>query len=137
VIDVVRGPRRAALLFIFVTALLDSPALGVVIPVLPALITSFVGGDTARAAGIVGDFGMIWAAMQFVASPLLGAVSDRVGRRPVILLSNFGLGLDYILTALAPTLGLLFVGRVISGITAASFSTAGAYIADVAPPEKG
>ena len=130
------GPRRAALSFIFITVLLDVLALGVIIPVLPALVASFVGGDLVRAAGIVGDFGMIWAAMQFVASPLLGAVSDRFGRRPVILLSNFGLGLDYVLMALAPTLGLLFIGRVISGITAASLTTAGAYIADVTPPEK-
>ena len=111
-------------------------ALGIVIPVAPRLIESFVGGDTATAAEWVGVFGTAWALMQFICSPLLGALSDRFGRRPVILLSNFGLGLDYILMALAPTLGWLFVGRVISGITGASFTTAGAYIADVTPPEK-
>ena len=88
------------------------------------------------AAEIFGVFGTAWALMQFVFSPVLGALSDRYGRRPVILLSYFGLGLDYILMALAPTLRWLFVGRVISGITAASFGTAGAYIADVTPPEK-
>jgi len=131
-----RGPRQAALAFIFVTVLLDGLAIGVVIPVLPMLVAGFLGGDIAQAAETVGDFGLIFAAMQFVASPVVGALSDRIGRRPIILMSNFGLGLDYVLMALAPTLALLFVGRVISGITAASFSTAGAYIADVTPPEK-
>ena len=93
-------------------------------------------GDTARAAEVYGLFGTVWALMQFVFSPVLGALSDRFGRRPVILISNFGLGLDYIVMALAPSLAWLFVGRVLSGITAASFSTAMAYIADVTPPEK-
>ncbi len=127
---------RAALSFIFITVLLDILALGVIIPVLPARVARFAGGDMVRAAGLVGDFGMIWAAMQFIASPLLGAVSDRFGRRPVILLSNFGLGLDYVLMALAPTLGLLFIGRALSGRTAASVTTAGAYVADVTRPEQ-
>jgi DHA1 family tetracycline resistance protein-like MFS transporter len=95
-----------------------------------------MGGNTARAAEIFGVFGTAWALMQFIFSPVLGALSDRFGRRPVILLSNLGLGLDYVLMALAPTLGWLFVGRVISGITASSFSTAGAYVADVTPPER-
>jgi DHA1 family tetracycline resistance protein-like MFS transporter len=107
-----------------------------VIPVLPKLVESFLGGDTGRASEIFGLFGTAWALMQFVFSPLLGALSDRFGRRPVVLVSNFGLGLDYILMALAPTIGWLFVGRVISGISAASVSTAFAYIADVTPPEK-
>ena len=128
--------RRAAVTFIFITVVLDVIALGVVIPVLPTLVESFLGGNTANAARIFGIFGTVWSAMQFVCSPLLGALSDRFGRRPVILLSNFGLGLDYIFMALAPSLGWLFVGRVISGITGASFTTAGAYIADVTPPEK-
>ena len=88
------------------------------------------------AAYIVGVFGTVWALMQFVFSPVLGALSDHYGRRPVVLLSNFGLGLDYIVMALAPTVWWLFVGRVISGVTSASFSTASAYIADVTPPEK-
>jgi DHA1 family tetracycline resistance protein-like MFS transporter len=130
------SPRRAALAFIFVTAVLDMLALGTIIPVLPKLIVSFEGGDTASAAGVMGVFGTVWALMQFVFSPVLGALSDRFGRRPVILLSNLGLGLDYVLMAVAPTLGWLFVGRVVSGITAASIPTAGAYIADVTPPEK-
>jgi DHA1 family tetracycline resistance protein-like MFS transporter len=130
------APRRAALAFIVVTVALDMLALGMIAPVLPKLVESFEGGDTARAARIYGLFGTVWALMQFVFSPVLGALSDRYGRRPVVLLSNLGLGLDYVLMALAPTLGWLFVGRVISGITAASIGTAGAYIADVTPPEK-
>ena len=127
--------RAAAVTFIFVTVVLDVLALGIIVPVLPALVVGFLGGDTAHAARIYGLFGTAWAAMQFVASPFLGALSDRFGRRPVILLSIAGLGLDYVFMALAPTLGWLFVGRVISGFTSASFATAAAYIADVTPPE--
>lgn len=129
-------PRRAALAFIFVTVLLDMMALGMVLPVLPKLVESFTGGDTVRAAEIFGLFGTIWALMQFFFSPVLGGLSDQYGRRPVILISNFGLGLDYVLMAWAPTLSWLFVGRVISGITAASISTSFAYIADVTPPDR-
>jgi MFS transporter, DHA1 family, tetracycline resistance protein len=130
------GGRSAALAFIFVTVVLDVLALGIIIPVLPTLVQSFLGGDTARAAAIYGVFGTVWALMQFVFSPVIGVLSDRFGRRKVILLSNFGLGLDYVVMALAPTLGWLFVGRVISGITGASYTAAGAYIADVTPLEK-
>src|SRR6202165_1184121 len=129
-------PRRAALAFIFVTVVIDVLALGIIIPVLPKLGESFKGGDTASAAQIYGVFGTAWGLMQFLFMPVIGALSDRYGRRPVILISCFGLGCDYFLMALAPNLEWLFVGRVISGITAASFSTAFAYIADVAPPEK-
>jgi len=129
-------PRRAAITFIFVAMVLDIVAFGIVIPVLPQLIKGFVDGDTARAAAWYGVFGTTWAAMQFVCSPFLGALSDRFGRRPVLLVSIFGLGLDYFLMALAPTLTWLFVGRVLSGMTAAGFATASAYIADVTPPEK-
>jgi DHA1 family tetracycline resistance protein-like MFS transporter len=128
--------RRAAVAFIFVTVALDMLALGMVIPVLPKLVESFVGGDTAHASEIFGLFATAWALMQFVFSPLLGALSDRYGRRLMVLVSNFGLGADYILMALAPSLSWLFVGRVISGIAAASVSTGFAYIADVTPPEK-
>ncbi len=127
---------RGAIAFILVTVMLDMLAVAIIIPVLPVLVLGFLGNDTARAAQVFGVFGTAWALMQFVFSPVQGALSDRFGRRPVILLSNFGLGLDYVLMALAPGIGLLFVGRVISGITAASMSTAGAYIADVSPPEK-
>ena len=129
-------PRPAALAFIFVLVVVDVIAMGVVIPVLPKLVEAFEGGDTASAAATYGVFGTAWALMQFLFMPILGAMSDRFGRRPVILISCFGLGLDYFLMALAPNLAWLFVGRVISGITAASFSTAFAYIADVSAPEK-
>jgi len=128
--------RRGAVAFIFVTILLDMFALGLIMPILPKLVESFVANDTASAARIFGLFGTAWALMQFLFSPILGGLSDRFGRRPVVLLSNFGLGLDYVLMALAPSLIWLFVGRVISGITSASVSTAFAYIADITPPER-
>lgn len=112
-------------------------SLGLLIPVLPTLIErEFVNGDTVRAAQVSGWFATTWALMQFIFSPLMGALSDKFGRRSVILISCFGLGLDYILMALAPSLLWLFIGRVLSGITAASFSTAAAYVADVTPAEK-
>jgi DHA1 family tetracycline resistance protein-like MFS transporter len=128
--------RRAAFGFIFVTVLLDVLSFGVIIPVLPKLVIEFQGGDSASAAHVIGIFGTMWGLMQFFASPILGALSDHFGRRPVILLSIAGLGLDFILMALAPTLGWLFVGRIISGITSSTYGTAGAYIADVTPPEQ-
>lgn len=126
-------PRPAAFIFVFITVVLDMLALGLIVPVLPKLIVHFAHGDTAAAAKYYGVFATVWALMQFVFAPVLGALSDRFGRRPVILLSNFGLGLDYLLMALAPSLSWLFVGRTISGITSASFSTASAYIVDVTP----
>jgi DHA1 family tetracycline resistance protein-like MFS transporter len=132
----VQGARRAALAFIFVTIVLDMLALGMVVPVLPKLIEDFLGGDTARAARIFGVFGTVWALMQFFSMPVAGALSDRFGRRPVVLASNFGLAFDYVLMALAPNLAWLFVGRVISGVTAASVSTGMAYVADVTPADR-
>ena len=129
-------PRQAAVFFILVTVVLDMLSFGIIIPVLPKLVEEFLGGDTAQAAEIYGLMGTSWALMQFVCSPIQGALSDRFGRRPVVLLSNLGLGLDFILMALAPSLAWLFAGRVISGIASSSFSTAGAYIADVTPPDK-
>ncbi len=128
--------REAAFVFIFATVLLDMLAVGIIIPVLPKLVFDFLGGNAGETAKILGIFGTAWALMQFFFSPLQGALSDSFGRRLMILLSNFGVGLDYVLMALAPTLGWLFVGRVISGITAASISTAYAYVADVTPPDK-
>jgi MFS transporter, DHA1 family, tetracycline resistance protein len=128
--------RRAALVFVFVTVTIDILAFGVIIPVLPQLIRQFVGGSIATASVWSGIFSTVFALVQFVCSPIQGALSDRFGRRPVILISCLGLGLDFMLMAWAQTLPLLFVGRVISGMTAASFSTANAYIADVTPPEK-
>ncbi len=130
------GARKAALAFIFVTVLIDILAFGLIIPVLPHLVEQMVGGDTISAAHWVGIFGTVFAAIQFVSAPIQGTLSDRFGRRPVILLSCLGLGLDFIFMALAPTLAWLFVGRIISAITSASFTTANAYIADVTPPDQ-
>lgn len=130
------GRRRAAVGFVFATAVMDVLAMGIIVPVLPQLVKAFSHGDTASAARTFGAFGMIFGVMQFFCAPILGALSDRFGRRPVILISIFGLGFDYFLMALSPTIGWLFLGRVISGITAASFSTASAYIADITPPDK-
>src|SRR5213082_2141689 len=129
-------PRQAAVIFILVTVTLDMLAIGLIAPVLPKLVLDFLGGDAPGAAKMFGIFGTVFALMQFIFSPVLGVLSDRFGRRPVILLSNLGLGLDYIVMALSPTIGWLFVGRVISGITASSIPTAMAYIADVVPKEK-
>ena len=129
-------PRKAAVVFILVTVTLDMLALGLIAPVLPKLVLNFLGGETASAAKWFGIFGTVFALMQFVFSPVLGVLSDRFGRRPIILASNLGLGLDYFVMALAPTLGWLFLGRVIAGITAASISTAMAYISDVVAPQK-
>ena len=129
-------PSKAALSFVFVMVVLDVMAIGIIIPVLPKLVETMSGGDTARAAVLFGYFGTAWGLMQFVFSPVLGALSDRYGRRPILLFSTLGLGLDYILMAVAPNLVWLFIGRVISGITAATFSTAYAYIADVTPAEE-
>lgn len=128
--------RNAAVRYIFITVVLDVIAMGIIIPVLPNLIKGFVQGDTARAATMTGIFATVWALMQFFCSPIIGMLSDRFGRRRIILLANFGLGIDYIVMALAPSLGWLFIGRVISGITGASWTTAGAYIADVTPHDQ-
>jgi DHA1 family tetracycline resistance protein-like MFS transporter len=128
--------HHAAIGFVFVTVLLDMLAFGIIAPVLPRLILEFLGGNMARTSEAMGLFVTTWALMQFFFSPILGILSDRFGRRPVILLSNFGLGLDYIVMALAPTLPWLFLGRVLSGITASSMPTANAYISDVTPPER-
>lgn len=128
--------RRAALVFIFFTVMLDMLAFGVIIPVLPQLIETFLGGDTARAALWVGVFGTVFALGQFLFAPVQGALSDRFGRRPVILLSCLGLGLDFVLMAVVGTLPLLLLGRVVAGIFSASVATAHAYIADTTPPER-
>ncbi len=128
--------NRAAFVFILITVAFDFLAFGIIAPVLPNLIIHFEGGNMSSAAYITGYFGFAWATMQFIFSPVLGAWSDRFGRRPVILISCLGLGLDYIFMALAPSVGWLFVGRIISGITTSNVSTAFAYITDVTPPEK-
>ncbi|HJW46483.1 MAG TPA: TCR/Tet family MFS transporter [Lysobacter sp.] len=130
------GARKAALIFIFVTVLIDILAFGLIIPVLPHLVQDFVGGDTRVAAHWVGLFGTTFALIQFFSAPIQGALSDRYGRRPVILLSCLGLGLDFIFMALANSLPWLLVGRIISAVTSASFTTANAYVADITAPEK-
>jgi MFS transporter, DHA1 family, tetracycline resistance protein len=128
--------RHAALGFVFVTVMLDMLAFGIIVPILPKLISEFLGGNMARASEYMGLFVTAWALMQFFFSPVLGMLSDRFGRRPVILLSNFGLGLDYVVMALAPTIGWLFLGRILSGICSSSMPTATAYFSDVTPPQK-
>ena len=130
------GTGRATFVFILIMVAFDMIAFGIIAPVLPDLIRNFEGGDFARASTITGYFAFAWATMQFIFSPLLGAWSDRFGRRPVILISCFGLSIDYIFMALAPSLRWLFVGRLISGITTSNVSTAFAYITDVTPPDK-
>jgi len=130
------GPRKATVAFIFVTVVLDMLALGIVIPVLPKLILGFEGGNAESAAGWQALFGTVFAALQFVAAPFLGALSDRFGRRPPILLSNLGLAADYVVMALAPSIGWLLFGRVVAGLLSATISIPGAYVADTVPPEK-
>jgi DHA1 family tetracycline resistance protein-like MFS transporter len=127
--------RRAAIAFILVTAVLDIVAMGIVIPVLPHLIEEFVGSN-ARAGLLNGVFVALWAGMQFLASPVIGSLSDQYGRRPVILLSCAGLAADYVLMALAPNLWWLAVGRLVAGVTSSSFTTIYAYMADITEPEK-
>ncbi|PWK65700.1 TCR/Tet family MFS transporter [Aminobacter sp. AP02] len=126
--------RQAAIAFIFVTAVLDIVAMGIIIPVLPSLIEEFAGSN-ADAGWINGVFVALWAFMQFVCSPIIGSLSDRYGRRPVILLSTAGLAADYVLMALAPNLWWLALGRIVAGITSSSFTTVFAYMADITPPE--
>jgi len=128
--------RRAATVFIFVTVLIDMLTFGMIGPVLPKLIASFLRNNYATAAEFIGIFGTVWAIMQFFCSPLLGMLSDRIGRRPVILISNGVTAIDYAIMALAPNLWWLFAGRVLSGIATSNMSAASAYIADVTPPEK-
>ena len=128
--------RAPAATFIFLTVALDMLALGMIAPVLPRLVEGFVHGNASSAARVIGLFGTLFAAMQFVFSPILGSLSDRFGRRPIVLLSNFGMGIDYLVMAWAPALPWLYLGRIVSGLTASSIPTAMAYMADVTPPEK-
>jgi MFS transporter, DHA1 family, tetracycline resistance protein len=128
-------PRRGAVVFILITIALDMLSLGMIAPVFAKLVIQFTG-KAASAAEYIGLFGVVWAAMQFFFSPLLGMLSDRVGRRPVILISNAATAVDNVIMALAPSIGWLFLGRVISGGATASISVASAYIADVTEPDK-
>jgi DHA1 family tetracycline resistance protein-like MFS transporter len=127
---------KSALPFIFITMLIDVIGLGIIIPVLPKLIEEMIGGDLSMASTYAGWLMFAYATMQFLFSPIIGALSDKFGRRPVLLISLFGFGIDYLLMGFAPTIAWLFVGRLISGITGASFTTATAYIADISTPEK-
>ena len=131
--------KQAAIGFIFITLLIDVIGLGIIIPVIPALIMELTDLEESQAAPIGGWLMSTYAIVQFFCAPVIGALSDRFGRRPVLLASLLGFGLDYIFLAFAPTLGWLFVGRFISGVMGASFTTAGAYIADISitPEERG
>lgn len=126
---------RAAFAFVFASAALSAVSFSIVIPVLPELVRSLSGGDRARAAEWMMLLASAWGLTQFVFSPLLGALGDRYGRRPVLLLSSLGLALDFLLMALAPSLLIFLVGRLVGGATAASFPTARAYVADITAKE--
>jgi len=128
--------KKSAIGFIFITLLIDFTGFGIIIPVLPRLIEELTGGGISVAAVYGGWLTISYSAMQFIGAPILGGLSDRFGRRPVLLASLLGLGLDYVFLAFAPTIAWLFVGRIIAGISGASFTTAMAYIADVSEPEK-
>ena len=128
--------KQAALGFIFVTILIDVIGFGIIIPVMPDLIMRLINGDLSTASKYGGWMMFAYASMQFLIAPLLGNLSDKYGRRPVLLFSLFGFGIDYLFLAFAPSIGWLFAGRIIAGITGASFTTATAYIADISTPEK-
>jgi MFS transporter, DHA1 family, tetracycline resistance protein len=128
--------RRGAIIFIFITVAIDMVAIGIIVPVLPRLIVNFLHGDLAHAAEITAGFATVWAAMQFFCSPLLGMLSDRVGRRPVILISCAVTAIDFAIMALAPNLWWLFAGRILSGMATANITTAYAYVADITAESK-
>src|ERR1700710_1898699 len=127
--------RQAALGFIFATLLIDVMGLGIIIPVIPKLIEHLIHGDISDASSYAGWLTAAYAIMQFLFAPLIGNLSDKYGRRPVLLSSLLGFGIDYLFLAFAPTIWWLFLGRIIAGITGASFTTATAYIADISTPE--
>lgn len=131
-----KNQRSAALSFIFVTVLIDVIGVGIIIPIMPTLYQELTGGTLSEASKYSAYLVFMYSLIQFVFSPIIGGLSDQYGRRPVLLISLFGFAVDYIFLALAPSIAWLFVGRAISGITGASFTTASAYIADVSTPEK-
>src|SRR5579864_6603661 len=128
--------RQASVVFVLITLFIDMLGMGLVIPILPKLVQNLLGGEVAQASFVFGVLVSIYAVMQFFCAPVLGALSDRFGRRPVILLALCGLGFDYVLLSLAPSIWWLVLGRVVAGIFGATFTPVGAYIADVSPPEK-
>lgn len=128
--------KNSSLGFIFITILIDCIGFGVIIPVLPNLIRELSGETLANASEIGGLLLVAYAVAQFLFAPVVGGLSDKYGRRPILLISLFGLGIDYIFLSFAPTMAWLFIGRIIAGITGASFTTAMAYIADISTPEK-
>ncbi|MFI5162235.1 MAG: TCR/Tet family MFS transporter [Sphingobacteriales bacterium] len=131
-----RPKKQAALGFIFATLLIDVMGLAIIIPVFPKLIEHLIHGNVSQASIYGGWLTAVYAIMQFICSPLIGNLSDKYGRRPVLLCSLVGFGIDYLFQAFAPTIGLLFIGRIIAGFTGASYTTANAYIADISTPEK-
>ena len=131
-----RAPGQAAFAFIFITVLLTMLSIGIMVPVLPLLVQEMVGGDSADAARYFGLMTMLWATMQFLVAPILGALSDRFGRKAIVVYSGFGMAVSYVMAALAPTLFWLFASRVVSGVSAGNISTAYAYIADTTEPDQ-
>ncbi len=130
-----RKKGSASILFIFITLVIDVLGIGLIVPIMPTLISSFTGGDLSSASQYSGWMMASYAIMQFLFSPVLGGLSDQFGRRPIILISLLGFSLNYLISALAPNLLWLFLARIFSGITGASFTTAQAYIADISKPE--
>jgi len=128
--------KQSAMIFIMITLLIDCTGFGIIIPVLPNLIKEFTGGDTSVAADYGGYLMVAFALPQFIFSPILGGLSDKYGRRPILLFSLFGLGMDYLFLSFAPSIFWFFIGRIIAGISGASFTTGMAYIADISTPEK-
>src|SRR5262249_11762898 len=128
--------RKSSVLFIFAVVLIDVIGFGLVIPVVPKLVMDLTGEGLSKAAIYGGWLGFAYALMQFFCAPVLGNISDRVGRRPVLLFALAALGVDYLIMGFAPTITWLFVGRTLSGIAGASFIPAYAYLADITPPEK-
>ena len=132
----VRAPRKPAVGFALALLAIDALGIGLIIPIVPQLVLQFMGGDASHAAFWVGILATSFSAMQFVFAPVLGGLSDRFGRRPVMLLSVLGLGLDYLILAASPSLAWLFVARLLAGVTTGNISATTAYIADVTPPER-
>ena len=130
-----KDKKQAAVGFIFITMLIDITGWGIIIPVIPKLIKELINGDISEAAKYGGWLTFAYAITQFIFAPIIGSLSDKFGRRPIILISLFGFSLDYLLLAFSPTITWLFIGRIIAGITGASLTTAAAYIADVSTLE--